>query len=110
MGLTQLKLDEGGFARLDVSDLRLPQEGHRDRASAETGGEDEASSSSVHGSRPCDWCGNAQRGGGEYLVVADNRHYAVCPTCWGRSPGYVELRLEGVVHGDALIRLGAAAA
>ena len=109
MGLTQLRLDEGGFARLDVSDLRLPHECRQDRNSGETG-EDEVGSSNVHGSRPCDWCGNAQRGGGEYLVVADNRHYAVCPTCWGRSPGYVELRQEGLVHGDALIRLGAAAA
>jgi hypothetical protein len=109
MGLThlrQLRLDEGGFARLDVSDLGLPQECHHDRDTGDTG-DNEASSSSVHGSRPCDWCGSAQPGGGEYLVVADNRHYAVCPTCWGRSPGYVELRQEGAAHREALIRLGA---
>jgi hypothetical protein len=28
----------------------------------------------------------------------------------GRSPGYVELRLEGAAHREALVRLGAAAA
>ena len=99
MELRQLRLDEGGFARLDVSDLGPPHD-----CNSGDSGEDEASS--VHGSRPCDWCGNARAGGGEYLVVADKGHYAVCAICWGRSPGYVELRQEGVAHGEALTRLG----
>jgi hypothetical protein len=94
----QIGLDEGGFARLDVSDLRLSDGGDN--------GQHEVDEVEGHPSRPCDWCGGTQRGGGEYLVVADKRHYAVCPTCWGRSPGYVELRQEGVAHEQALARLG----
>ena len=89
-------LDEGGFARLDVSDLLPPEDEDR---------EDEARAPALG---PCDWCQSPRRGGGEYLVVADRRHYQVCATCWGRSPGYVGWRQKGVGHQEALARLGAA--
>ena len=89
-------LDDGGFARLDVSDL----------SPAEEVGEDEAGGGAPE-TGPCDWCASAWRGGGAYLVVADNRHHRVCPTCWGRSPGYLELRQSAAVgHQEALSRLG----
>lgn len=74
-------LDEGGYARLDVSDLLLLDDD------------------------PCNWCGELLPGGGEYLVVADNRHFHICPTCWGRSAGYVELRHAGFNHEAALARI-----
>jgi hypothetical protein len=93
MDFVQRALDAGGFARLDISDL-LPADGDPD----ETGG--------AAGSCECDWCASSWRGGGAYLIVADNRHDRVCPTCWGRSPGYMELRQKGVSHDDALARLG----
>ncbi len=93
MDALERALDEGGFARLDVSDLE-PTDWDPD----ETGG--------AAGSGACDWCASPWRGGGAYLVVADNRHHRVCPTCWGRSPGYMELRQKGLGHEQALARLG----
>ena len=99
MNSVEPALDEGGFARLDVSDL-LP---------ADIGDVIEDATSSSSGAPEqglCDWCASTRRGGGSYLVVADNRHHRVCPTCWGRSPGYVGLRQKGIGHDEALTRLG----
>jgi hypothetical protein len=76
----QRELDSGGLARLDVSDL-LTDDGET-----------------------CAWC-EEERAPGEYLVVADNRNFSVCPTCWGRSAGYVELRQAGLAHEAALGRI-----
>lgn len=86
-----LELDSGGFGRLDISDMAPP--------AAETMGEEEASSPKL-----CDWC-QEKRSGDEYVVVADNRHFLLCPTCWGRSATYVELRQCGVPHDAAVGRM-----
>ena len=59
MGLThlrQLRLDEGGFARMDVSDLGLPQESSQDLNTGDTG-VNVVSCSYVHGSCLLDWYG-----------------------------------------------------
>jgi hypothetical protein len=98
MNCVEPALDEGGFARLDVSDL-LPAEVGDVSTEDETGGG--APEQGV-----CDWCASTWRGGGAYLVVADHRHHQICPTCWGRSPGYVGLRQKGIGHDEALARLG----
>jgi hypothetical protein len=93
--ITQRELDGGGWARLDVSDL----------LSGEDESNDSDNQTAVQGS--CDWCVQ-ERAPGEYLVVADNRHFNVCPTCWGRSAGYVELRQAGLPHEAALSHIGGA--
>lgn len=85
----EIELDSGGFGRLDISDL-VPLEAE---------GEGKVSSPKI-----CDWCGE-KRSGEEYVVVADNRHFLLCPTCWGRSATYVELRQGGMAHADTLSRL-----
>ena len=82
------ELDSGGFGRLDISDV-APE-------GAEVEGEGKASSP-----RLCDWC-REKRSGDEYVVIADNRHYLLCPTCWGRSATYVEVRHLGFSHADAV--------
>jgi hypothetical protein len=56
----------------------------------------------------CDWCGEPCAS--EYFVVARGKHYALCPTCWGRSPAYQELRHKGMAHETTLRMLGIAAA
>jgi hypothetical protein len=101
MDSVERALDEGGFARLDVSDLGPAYLGDVGDLSSVTDELDGASEQGV-----CDWCATAWRGGGAYLVVADNRHHRVCPTCWGRSPGYMELRQKGLGHEQALARFG----
>ncbi|MES2464653.1 MAG: hypothetical protein V4671_29165 [Armatimonadota bacterium] len=87
-----LELDSGGFGRLDISDLADPAP-------------DSDRGVSAAAPRACDWCEEAHSSGGDYLVVADNRHFLICPTCWGRSAAYVELRQYGVTHDTALGKL-----
>ena len=81
-----LALDAGGFARLDASDLTYPSE------TSDT-------------NEPCHWCVTEPCYHSDYRVVADNRYYRVCPTCWGRSAEYVALRREGITHNLALNRV-----
>jgi hypothetical protein len=87
-----LELDSGGFGRLDISDL----------ADAETDNGHEGASLTPES---CGWCRETRTGGGDYLVVADNRHFHLCPTCWGRSAAYVELRQAGIAHEAALSKV-----
>lgn len=92
------ELDRGGWARLDISDLNdlsEMNETETDRAENGISGSSAAS---------CGWCAE-ETASGEYLVVADNQNYQVCPTCWGRSPGYVELRSAGWTHEASLARV-----
>jgi len=89
---TELELDSGGFGRLDISDLADAV-----RACGREG--------SSLAPKSCDWCREARSGGRDYLVVADNRHFLICPTCWGRSAAYIELRQAGVNHDTALGKL-----
>jgi hypothetical protein len=102
MNSMERALDEGGFARLDVSDLAPAHLGDLTGVSSS---EDDPHGGALE-QGVCDWCASPWRGGGAYLVVADNRHHKVCPTCWGRSPGYMELRHKGLGHNEALARLG----
>jgi len=87
-----LDLDGGGFGRLDISDLA---------DTAEDNGREGASLTP----ESCDWCQEARTGGSDYLVVADNRHFHLCNTCWGRSAAYVELRQAGITHDAALSKV-----
>jgi hypothetical protein len=87
--IRQRELDGGGWARLDVSDLRADDSDNGSTRSTATEGDS------------CAWC-SLLFAPGEYLVVADNRNVSVCPTCWGRSAGYVELRQAGLAHEAAL--------
>jgi hypothetical protein len=88
----QRELDSGGVARLDVSDLL------NDSVDTETNGDTDRLAAARD---LCAWCAEEQAPG-EYLVVADNRNFSVCPTCWGRSAGYLELRQAGLAHEAAL--------
>ena len=92
---TDLALDNGGFGRLDISDLS-------DLSALREGGEEETNDASP--GDLCDWCGENKKSG-DYIVVADNRHFRICPICWGRSAGYLELRVSGSRHTEALERL-----
>ena len=89
---TKLELDSGGFGRLDISDLA-------------EGAEDCKHGAASLVPKSCDWCREGRSGGGDYLVVADNRHFLICPMCWGQSVAYVELRQAGVPHETALRKL-----
>jgi hypothetical protein len=82
-------LDAGGFARLDASDLLYP-------------------SDMLDTNEPCHWCVVEPCHNSDYRVVADNRYYRVCSTCWGRSAEYVALRREGETHNMALNRVTSA--
>lgn len=83
-------LDAGGFARLDTSDLLSEEE------------------ALARESDLCDWCLTEPIGANDYRVVADNRHFSVCPLCWGRSAEYVALRQDGLEHKTALRKVTAA--
>ncbi len=91
---SELDIDSGGFGRLDISDLAESEK-------------DDGYGADASVPRSCDWCRERRSGGGEYLVVADNRHFHICPTCWGRSAAYVELRQAGFPHETALSKLTA---
>jgi hypothetical protein len=86
------ELDRGGWARLDVSDL-LTSDRHGNVPTA-----------SPSEQNLCAWC-EEEQAPGAYIVVADNRNFSVCPTCWGRSAAYVELRQAGLAHDAALGRI-----
>jgi hypothetical protein len=95
--IRERELDGGGWARLDVSDLLMNTNNDNDA-------EDDDTSPIATVQNSCVWC-EEEQAPGEYLVVADNRNFSVCPTCWGRSAGYLALRQKGFAHEVALGRI-----